>query len=118
MTPTTAAVLSADELQQLVRDLAPDHDHGGATAAITVAAGEVVEERPSLHGGPVGQTQRTGQVSVVPELHIHRVHHAGTAPAVSIHAYSPPLGDVGVYSEDGDGLIERRVQPGEHELGA
>ena len=92
------------------------HDHGGSTAAITVVAGEVLEERLSLYGEPAGKLLSKDGVSVVPALHIHRVRHAGTAPAVSIHAYSPPLGDVGVYSEDGAGLIERRVQPGDHEL--
>jgi predicted metal-dependent enzyme (double-stranded beta helix superfamily) len=92
------------------------HDHGGSTAAIYVTRGEIREERLSFAGPPRGRTLTTDSVGVVPALHIHRVHHEGTAPAVSIHAYSPPLAEVGVYNEDADGIIERRVQPGDHEL--
>ena len=92
------------------------HDHGGSTAAICVTRGEICEERLMLKGPPRGQTLDEHLIGVVPALHIHRVYHVGPLPAVSIHAYSPPLGDVGVYSEDSEGLIERRVQPGDHEL--
>jgi len=92
------------------------HDHGGSTAAICVTQGEIHEERLSFAGPPRAQTLQEDAVSVVPALHIHRVHNAGFVPSVSIHAYSPPLGDVGTYSADSDGLIERRVQPGDHEL--
>ena len=92
------------------------HDHGGSTAAIYVARGEIREERLSFAGPPRGQILGADSVGVVPALHIHRVHHEGTVLSVSIHAYSPPLADVGVYNEDADGLIERRVQPGDHEL--
>lgn len=92
------------------------HDHGGSAAAIRVTRGQIVEERLALAGPPRSHTLGEGDLGVVPALHIHRVHHAGDEPAVSIHAYSPPLGEVGVYSEDLNGLIERRVQPGDHEL--
>ncbi len=92
------------------------HDHGGSAAAIRVTQGQIHEERLALAGPPKGRTLAAGGLGVVPALHIHRVHHAGVEPAVSIHAYSPPLGDVGVYSEDLDGVIERRIQPGDHEL--
>lgn len=92
------------------------HDHGGSAAAIRVTRGEIFEERLTLAGPPKGHSLAEGAIGVVPALHIHRVRHAGVEPAVSIHAYSPPLGEVGVYSEDLNGLIERRVQPGDHEL--
>ena len=92
------------------------HDHGGSAAAIRVTQGEIFEERLTLAGPPTGHTLGAGAIGVVPALHIHRVCHAGSVPSVSIHAYSPPLGDVGVYSADTNGLIERRIQPGDHEL--
>lgn len=92
------------------------HDHGGSAAAIRVTQGQIYEERLTLAGPPKGHTLAEGALGVVPALHIHRVHHAGSEPAVSIHAYSPPLGEVGVYREDRNGLIERRIQPGDHEL--
>lgn len=92
------------------------HDHGGSAAAIYVTEGEIFEDRLSLFGPPVGHMLTTDMISVVPAPHIHRVRHAGTVPSVSIHAYSPPLGEVGTYSAGADGIIERRVQPGDHEL--
>jgi predicted metal-dependent enzyme (double-stranded beta helix superfamily) len=92
------------------------HDHGGSAAAICVTQGEIHEERLSFAGPPRTQALQENSLSVVPALHISRVHNAGSVPSVSIHAYSPPLGEVGTYSADSDGLIERRVQPGDHEL--
>jgi predicted metal-dependent enzyme (double-stranded beta helix superfamily) len=92
------------------------HDHGGSAAAICVTEGKICEERLSFGGPPRGQTLDEDEIGVVPALHIHRVYHAGSVPSVSIHAYSPPLGDVGTYTADAEGLIERRVQPGDHEL--
>ena len=77
------------------------HDHGGSAAAIRVTRGQIVEERLTLAGPPKGHTLAEGAIGVVPALHIHRVHHSGAEPAVSIHAYSPPLGEVGVYSDGG-----------------
>ena len=35
--------------------------------------------------------------------------HAGGGPAVSIHAYSPPLARMGAYSIDGETSLLRRV---------
>lgn len=118
-----ARLRSDDEVEVWVLSWLPGHDtgyhdHGGSTAAIYVTRGEIREERLSFAGPPRGQILTTDSVGVVPALHIHRVHHEGTVPAVSIHAYSPPLADVGVYNEDADGIIERRVQPGDHELQA
>ena len=47
---------------------------------------------------------------------IHRVLHAGTGPAVTIHAYSPPLRRTGAYRVGADGTLERESQPFEVEL--
>lgn len=38
---------------------------------------------------------------------IHRVRHTGSDPAVTIHAYSPPLLRMGAYEIDGDGVLAR-----------
>ena len=35
---------------------------------------------------------------------IHRVNHAGDGPAVSLHAYSPPLRRMGAYEVDADAI--------------
>jgi hypothetical protein len=55
---------------------------------------------------------------VVPPTAIHRVRHAGSAPAVTIHAYSPPLRRTGAYRVGPDGGLERVSQPYERELQA
>ena len=38
---------------------------------------------------------------------IHRVRHTGTAPAVTIHAYSPPLWRMGAYEVLPGGELRR-----------
>ena len=48
---------------------------------------------------------------------MHRVHGIGEEPAVSIHAYSPPLRRLGVHSVNGDGALGRETVPASHELG-
>jgi hypothetical protein len=52
----------------------------------------------------------------VPADAIHRVLHAGDGPAVTIHAYSPPLRKQGAYSLGEDGSLQRHVQSWEDEL--
>ena len=37
----------------------------------------------------------------------HRVLHAGREPAVTLHAYSPPLWRMGAYEVRGDGTLAR-----------
>ena len=37
---------------------------------------------------------------------VHRVRHHGTAPATTLHAYSPPLVGMGAYVERG-GRLQR-----------
>ena len=54
----------------------------------------------------------------VPAVAIHRVLHAGTEPAVTIHAYSPPLRRTGAYAVTPDGILQRTAVPYEIELRA
>jgi hypothetical protein len=42
----------------------------------------------------------------------------GSEPAVSVHAYSPPLRRTGTYEVDADGTLLRHSQDGERELRA
>jgi quercetin dioxygenase-like cupin family protein len=86
------------------------HDHDGSAAAIAVVEGEVVEERLT-HGGAVAARYRAGDAVEVPGAAIHRVRHAGTAPATTIHVYSPPLSRVGRYAIAADGTLERYPSP-------
>jgi hypothetical protein len=44
--------------------------------------------------------------------------HAGDRPAVTLHAYSPPLARTGAYRIGPDGELERELLAGEEELRA
>jgi quercetin dioxygenase-like cupin family protein len=82
------------------------HDHDESAAAIAVLQGAVTEERLGL-GVTVDVLLRAGDTVTIAREAIHRVRHAGRAPAVTLHAYSPPLSRVGTYEVAGDGALLR-----------
>ena len=92
------------------------HDHDESGAAITVISGRVREDRLTLGGPPPGREIEAGTTFTVPPVAIHRVLHAGDGPAVTIHAYSPPLRRTGAYRVGADGRLERESLPCEVEL--
>ncbi|HEX5195062.1 MAG TPA: cysteine dioxygenase family protein [Solirubrobacteraceae bacterium] len=92
------------------------HDHDESAAAITVVSGTVREDRLTLGGSPRGRIFGAGETFTVPPVAIHRVLHAGDGPAVTIHAYSPPLRRTGAYRVGVEGALERESQPYEVEL--
>jgi quercetin dioxygenase-like cupin family protein len=94
------------------------HDHDRSAAAITVIAGQVREDRLRLNGEPRSEISGAGQTLTMPANAIHRVLHAGTGPAVTIHAYSPPLTRTGAYAVGDDGELLRVAQSFEAELRA
>ena len=57
----------------------------------------VAEDRLALGGPPVTRTFAAGDAFHFSAADIHRVRHTGSAPAVTIHAYSPPLWRMGAY---------------------
>lgn len=67
------------------------HDHGTSAAAFTVVRGELSEVRVASNGVCVREERRSGSTTALDVGAIHDVHAAGSRPAVSIHAYSPPL---------------------------
>jgi mannose-6-phosphate isomerase-like protein (cupin superfamily) len=94
------------------------HDHHESAAAITVISGQVREERLRLGAAPTGRVLGPGSTFTVPPVAIHRVLHTGEQPAVTIHAYSPPLRRTGAYAVGPDGELERSSLPCEQELRA
>ncbi|MFJ1702878.1 cysteine dioxygenase [Kitasatospora sp. NPDC088346] len=87
------------------------HDHGGSRGAFTVALGEL--EELSL-GGPEQQLliRRLGrgtERAFGPE-YLHDVRNTGAGPAVTIHAYSPPLGGMSRYELRAGGLVRTAVE--------
>lgn len=79
------------------------HDHGGSSAAFTVVSGRLREVRLDRRGHRIVKTRRAGATTVVPPRIIHDVNGAGSGPAVSIHAYSPPLRTMNFYEVDANG---------------
>jgi quercetin dioxygenase-like cupin family protein len=93
------------------------HDHDESAAAITVLAGMVAEERLTL-GGPVATALAAGDTVTIAREAIHRVRHTGELPAVTLHAYSPPLQRVGTYEVADDGALLRHPRPSDVTLEA
>jgi quercetin dioxygenase-like cupin family protein len=93
------------------------HDHDDSAAAITVLEGAITEERLSLDGAVETLLTEGDAVSIAREA-IHRVRHAGSEPAVTLHAYSPPLERVGTYEFAADGALLRHPRPAETPLEA
>jgi predicted metal-dependent enzyme (double-stranded beta helix superfamily) len=83
------------------------HDHDVSAGAVAVVAGSVREERLVLGGGTVDRLAGAGESFSFAASDIHRVRHAGTEPAVTIHAYSPPLWRMGAYEVAETGELRR-----------
>jgi mannose-6-phosphate isomerase-like protein (cupin superfamily) len=92
------------------------HDHHRSAAAISVVSGAVREERLRLGSAPRSRTISAGSAFTVPPVAIHRVLHAGDVPAVTLHAYSPPLTCTGAYRIGPDGELQRELMSLEDEL--
>ena len=73
------------------------HDHDLSGGAVAVAEGAVAEDRLALGGPPVTRVAQAGESFHFTAADIHRVRHCGDEPAVTIHAYSPPLWRMGAY---------------------
>ena len=89
------------------------HDHGGSSAAFTVVQGALSEVRVGAHGAvelsKVDAASHTVQW-VAPGT-VHDVGNPFAQPAVSIHAYSPPLTQMTYYEREPNGLRAIRTEP-------
>ena len=83
------------------------HDHGESAGAIAVVSGQLTERRLG-RGGRIGRRRiRAGRSSYVTPAVVHDVANQKKAPAVSIHAYSPPLSRMSFYHRDGMTALAR-----------
>jgi predicted metal-dependent enzyme (double-stranded beta helix superfamily) len=92
------------------------HDHDISCGAVAVVSGRVREERLMLDGPRSSSVVKAGESFHFSAADIHRVCHAGGPPAVTLHAYSPPLLSMGAYVVGSDGRLERRAVPSSEEL--
>ena len=72
-----------------------------------MTAGRLQEDRLALGGRPITRTYEPGGTFTFSAADIHRVRHVPGAPAVSLHAYSPPLWRLGQYTIDDEGALHR-----------
>ncbi len=91
------------------------HDHDLSEVGICVAAGMIREHHMHLDRPATCQVMTPGQEQEGPLGYIHRVEHWDGVPAVSVHAYSPPLAWVGQYREEGAHVVRLR-HPGRTRL--
>jgi rhodanese-related sulfurtransferase/mannose-6-phosphate isomerase-like protein (cupin superfamily) len=79
------------------------HDHGASSGAFVVATGILEEHR-------VGERNRVihpGKPCAFGPDYAHDVRNVSLAPAISIHAYSPPLEEMNEYELEGSQLVGR-----------
>ena len=75
------------------------------------ATGEVRRGAPARSAARrAGASTRRARRSTSAPPDIHRVRHAGGGPAITIHAYSPPLWRMGAYEVDADGDAAPRTR--------
>jgi mannose-6-phosphate isomerase-like protein (cupin superfamily) len=80
------------------------HDHGASAAALTVVEGTLEHVLASRGGGLARETFSAGTLLSVEPGAVHDVRNPTTSPAVSIHAYSPPLSRMTFFRRDAAGL--------------
>jgi hypothetical protein len=101
------------------------HDHGGSAGAFTVLSGELTEAiyQPAVAasgrwpGGPgpdswpalVERRRPSGSGAGFGRHYVHDVRNLSQAPAVSVHAYSPPLTSMSFYDFDDAGALRTLV---------
>jgi hypothetical protein len=84
------------------------HDHDVSSGAVAVVEGELLEERLVLAGAPHRRLLPAGTGTRFDPSHVHRLRLGdGQERAVSVHAYSPPLWRLGVYTVDDEGALRR-----------
>lgn len=79
------------------------HDHGDSAGAFVVATGLLEEHIP----GNRPRLIQPGERRAFGAEYAHDVRNASLAPAISIHAYSPPLSEMNEYELDGGELVPR-----------
>jgi predicted metal-dependent enzyme (double-stranded beta helix superfamily) len=83
------------------------HDHDTSAGAVAIVGGRVHEERLAIGGTPRNRAFAAGESFHFSPADIHRVRHAGSDPAVTLHVYSPPLQRMGAYIVASDGVLAR-----------
>jgi len=86
------------------------HDHGGSSGAFTVVDGTLNEyvwagPRQGAPGRLVNHTRHEGETVTFGPRYVHDVRNHLEPPAVSVHAYSPPIRVMHYYDAYGASLL-------------
>jgi len=92
------------------------HDHDHSEVALMCVQGTILEKQMLLPSGASKVEMTAGTIRTGGAGYIHAVNHLDGVPAVSLHAYSPPLKHVGQYVVDEAGILERKIEHGRREL--
>ena len=92
------------------------HDHDISAVGLTCVQGELEEGQLTIGCTPTSVRMTPGVARNGPGGYIHSVSHVAGEPAVSLHAYSPPLYRVGQYRVDAGGRLVREPEHGRREL--
>jgi rhodanese-related sulfurtransferase len=87
------------------------HDHGASSGAFVVATKFLEEHR----AGERTNVIRPGKTRAFGSDYAYDVRNASLAPAISIHAYSPPLKEMNEYELAGSQLVPRERVSGRDE---
>jgi len=87
------------------------HDHGGSCVGVHVLEGGVRSEALVVGGGRHVREYAAGESFSASATSIHRMDHE--PGAVTIHVYSPPLGEIGHYEVVDSELHRRAGRPDE-----
>jgi rhodanese-related sulfurtransferase len=79
------------------------HDHGASAGAFVVVTGILEEHRP----GERARMIHPDMPRAFGPDYTHDVRNVSLAPAISIHAYSPPLSEMNEYELDGIRVVPR-----------
>ena len=86
------------------------HDHGGSTGALWVLEGSLDEHYVAPTGGLARRSITVGDGAAFDPTYVHDVVNSHTAPATSVHAYSPPMASMTFYRHDGARLVADRAE--------
>ncbi|MGH3231361.1 MAG: cysteine dioxygenase [Streptosporangiaceae bacterium] len=93
------------------------HDHGRAVGAFAVAQGQVRERTVAVGSGqPVRNlTVARGSARAFGPHYVHDVVNAFAEPAITVHAYSPPLTAMRRFEFTESGLVQRATERAEQD---
>lgn len=75
------------------------HDHGGSNGAFRVVAGRLCEDHATIGDRRLRQrSHATSSAAAFGPRYVHNLVNTASTPAVSIHAYSPPLSTMSYYA--------------------